>query len=136
MQRRIVLIPVLLVCLALYMLVLAIPVMAQPTDEQMKVWLDNPIVLYVFMVLGSIVSGLKQWGVAKMEGSQTTIATYLSHIQEIVTTLFMNTIAFFSLVNSGTLNFVSATLIGFAANSLSDLNPMGARSTTLKPPQF
>jgi hypothetical protein len=129
MQKR--LVSVLFVCLVLYALAIAVPAVAQ-TNEQMKGWLDNPIVLFVLMLLGSIISGLKQWGVAKMEGSETTIKTYLSHGQEILTTLAINSYAFLSLVHSGTLNFMSATLIGFAANSVSDLNPFGARSTTLK----
>lgn len=94
--------------------------------------LKNPWILFGFMIFGSVISMAKQWGQAKMDGSAVTVATYLSHVQEILTTLGTNTLAFFLLVDSGNLNYVSAVSIGYALNSISDLNPLGGRSTTLK----
>jgi len=38
---------------------------------------------------------------------------------------------FFLLIDTGTLNFMSAVTIGYAINSLADLNPVGTRSTVL-----
>jgi len=94
-------------------------------------FLKNPWVLYGLMIAGSVVSLLKQWGAAAMDGSKATFGGLLVHWQETLTTLFGNTIAFFMLVDSGNLNFISAISIGYAINSLADLNPAGSRSTAL-----
>jgi hypothetical protein len=94
-------------------------------------FLKNPWVLYGLMIAGSLVSLLKQWGAAAMDGSTATLGGLLAHWQETLTTLFGNTIAFFMLIDSGNLNFVSAISIGYAINSLADLNPVGSRSTAL-----
>ena len=105
---------------------------SDPTGD-IKTALTNPWVLYGLMLVGSLVSMLKQWGVSKMdEGPSPGIGAYLMHWQETVTTLFGNTVAFLLLIDSGNLNFVSAISIGYAINSLSDVNPMGSRSTSLK----
>ena len=98
---------------------------------QIQSWLSNPWILYGFMILGSAISMLKQFSTAVMEGSTVTVGNYLSHIQEILITLGTNTIAFFALADGGSLNFLSAVSIGYALNSLADLNPAGSRSTAL-----
>jgi hypothetical protein len=112
---------------------IVLPVYAQgPTTEQIQAWLMRPAVLYVLMLLGSIVSMVKQWGVSKMSGGSTTIAQYASHGQELITTLFGNSVAFAGLIMTDSLNFVSALSIGYVISSLSDLNPAGSRSTALE----
>lgn len=106
---------------------------AQPqTTEDIQTMLTNPWVLFGLMIFGSVLSAVKQWGVAKMDGTTTTLGTYLGHLQELFITLGGNTIAFFALVDSGNLNFLSAVSIGYVINSAADLNPLGARSTSLK----
>lgn len=99
--------------------------------ESLQLMLMNPWVLFGFMIFGSILSMVKQWGQAKMDGSVVTVSTYVSHLQELFTTLGGNAIAFFLLVDSGNLNYVSAVSIGYVLNSAADLNPLGGRSTTL-----
>lgn len=101
------------------------------TTEGIKQLLTNPWVLFVFMIFGTILSMLKQWKQGQMDGSTTTLATYLSHIQELVIAIGGNGIAFFLLIDSGNLNFVSAVSIGYVLNSVADLNPAGSRSTSL-----
>ena len=77
-------------------------------------------------------TALKQWTAARMDGGTATVGAYLGHLQELFITLGGNTIAFFALVDSGNLNFLSAISIGYVMNSVADLNPAGGRSTTLK----
>lgn len=106
-----------------------------PSESQIKAWLTSPTVLYIFMLVGSLVSMLKQWSVAKMDGASTTLVDYLKHWQEVVVTFFGNTVAFVGLIETDSLNFVSALSIGYVISSASDLLPSGSRSTSLiKPP--
>lgn len=118
---------VLLVIVALF----TANVYAQVDTSALQQHLMNPWVLFGFMIFGSILSMVKQWGQAKMDGSSATMATYLSHLQELLTTLGGNAIAFFLLVDSGNLNFIAAVSIGYVLNSAADLNPLGGRSITL-----
>lgn len=112
---------------------LTTPLWAQgSSSDTLRMWLQDPWVLYGFMVLGSIVSMAKQWKVARMDGSEITFGAYASYLQELAIALGANTLAFFLLVDSGMLNYVSAVTIGYALNSVADLNPMGGRSTALK----
>jgi hypothetical protein len=115
----------------LAMVLLAGGVLAQDQTGEIKSALANPYVLYALMIAGSVVSLIKQWGAAKMDGATATIGGLLGHWQETLTTLFGNSIAFFLLIDTGTLNFISAVSIGYAINSLADLNPVGTRSTVL-----
>jgi len=101
------------------------------TTEGIQQLLMNPWVLFVLMIFGTILSMLKQWKQAQMDGSTATLGTYLSHIQELLIAVGGNMIAFFLLVDSGNLNFVSAVSIGYVLNSVADLNPAGTRSTIL-----
>lgn len=118
---------VLTVCMAV--LLIAPLVFAQgPSQEELRGWLDSPVVLYVLMLLGSLASALKQWSVARMSGSKLSIGNYLSYLQEGVTTIIVNTLSFAALIYADQLNFVSAIGIGYMTNSLSDLLPTGTRS--------
>lgn len=118
---------VLAVCAAV--LLIAPMVFAQgPSQEELRGWLDSPVVLYVLMLLGSLASALKQWSVARMSGSKLTLTTYMSYLQEGVTTIIVNTLSFAALIYADQLNFVSAIGIGYMTNSLSDLLPTGTRS--------
>lgn len=101
-------------------------------ETQMQDWLKNPWVLFGFMIFGTILSMVKQWKQAQMDGSSATLGTYLSHLQELFIAIGGNILAFFLLVDSGNLNFVSAVSIGYVLNSVADLNPLGGRSTSLK----
>lgn len=122
-----------IVMFAVMLSVLAIlPIFGQDQTADIQTALMNPWVLFGLMLFGSILSMVKQWSQAKMDGSSVTVGTYLSHAMEVFTTLGANALAFFLLVDSGNLNFVSAVSIGYALNSLSDLNPAGGRSTSLK----
>jgi hypothetical protein len=110
------------------------PIFAQQvpqTTEEIQTWLTNPWVLFGLMIFGSILSATKQLSVAKMEGSAATIGAYLGHFQELFIMLGGNTIAFFMLVDGGNLNFVSAVSIGYAINSVADMNPFSDRSSTI-----
>lgn len=125
---------VLAALVAAWFILQAWPVKAQGlpgTTEGIQAMLMNPWVLFLFMVFGTILSMLKQWKQAQMDGSMVTMATYLSHVQELVIALGGNGIAFFLLIDSGNLNFVSAVSIGYVLNSVADLNPQGSRSTVL-----
>jgi len=118
---------VLAVCAAV--LLIAPMVFARgPSQEELRGWLDSPVVLYVLMLLGSLASALKQWSVARMSGSKLTLTTYMSYLQEGVTTIIVNTLSFAALIYADQLNFVSAIGIGYMTNSLSDLLPTGTRS--------
>lgn len=113
-----------------------VPLWAQslgnPTPEEMTAWLSNPWVLYGLMILGSIVSGLKQVKLAKMDGGTTTNGSYFtSHWMDVLIVLGSNTLAFIALIYGGQLNFVSAVSVGFALNELVDLNPASSRSSSL-----
>jgi hypothetical protein len=101
------------------------------TTESLQQLLMNPWVLFVLMIFGTVLSMLKQWKQAQMDGSTATLGTYLSHIQELLIAIGGNIIVFFLLVDSSNLNFVSALSIGYVLNSVADLNPAGTRSTTL-----
>ncbi len=129
---------ILTVLIASWFVVQTWPAYAQSvptTAEEMKTLLANPWVLFGFMIFGTILSMLKQWKQANMDGSTVTMGTYLSHVQELLIAVGGNVIAFFLLVDSGNLNFVSAVSIGYVLNSVADLNPAGTRSTALtKPP--
>lgn len=105
-----------------------LPVFGQDATADIKEQLMNPWVLFGLMIFGSILSAVKQWGVAKMDGAAVTMGGYLAHLQELFITLGGNTIAFFALVDSGNLNFLSAISIGYVINSAADLNPLGSRS--------
>lgn len=120
------------IAFAALVIMVAAPAFAQgPTTEQINSWLMSPTVLYVLMILGSLVSMLKQWKVSQMDGGTATFGSLFTHLQELLTTLFGNTILFAGLIQTDTLNFVSAVTIGYAVSSLSDLNPAGSRSTAL-----
>lgn len=113
---------------------MVLPAMAQEVVDPssgMRQALKNPWVLFGLMIFGSILSGLKQLGVSKMEGTPMTVGKYLSYAQELFTTIGGNALAFFFLVDSGQLNFVSAVSIGYVLNSASDLLPTGKRSGNL-----
>lgn len=125
---------VLFVLVVAWFLLQAWPVHAQgmpTTTEGIQAMLMNPWVLFGLMIFGTILSMLKQWKQAQMDGSTTTLATYLAHVQELLIAIGGNAIAFFLLVDSGNLNFVSAISIGYVLNSVADLNPAGSRSTSL-----
>lgn len=101
------------------------------TTAGIQVLLMNPWVLFGLMIFGTVLSMLKQWKQAQMDGSSVALGTYLSHVQELLIAIGGNVIAFFLLVDSGNLNFVSAVSIGYVLNSVADLNPAGTRSTAL-----
>jgi hypothetical protein len=93
------------------------------TTEELQGMLTNPWVLFGLMVFGSVISAMKQWGVAKMDGAAVGVGlgAYLAHAQEL----------FITLGDSGNLNFISAVSIGYVINSVADLNPLSTRSTSL-----
>jgi hypothetical protein len=120
---------------ALILVSVAFPSLAQVpgTTEELQTWLTNPWVLFGLMIFGSVISAVKQWSVAKMDGTAVGVGlgAYLSHLQELFITLGGNAIAFFALVDSGNLNFVAAVSIGYVINSAADLSPLGQRSSSL-----
>lgn len=105
---------------------------ANPTPAEMTAWLGNLWVLYGLMVLGSVISGLKQVKLAQMDGNVATNSAYFtSHWMDVIIVLGSNTLAFVALIYGGQLNFVSAVSVGFALNELVDLNPASNRSASL-----
>lgn len=118
--------------IVLTLLVVIAPAFAQDANTaQLQQWLMNPWVLFGLMIFGTVLSMLKQWKQAQMDGSTATLGTYLSHIQELLIAIGGNAIAFFLLVDGGNLNFISAVSIGYVLNSVADLNPAGTRSTAM-----
>jgi hypothetical protein len=103
------------------------------TTEQLQGWLMNPWVLFGLMLFGSVISAMKQWSQAKLDGAAAGVAlsSHLARLQELFITLGGNAIAFFALVDSGNLNFVAAVSIGYLINDAADLNPLSTRSTAL-----
>lgn len=102
-----------------------------PTQEEIRGWLEEPVVLYFLMLMGSLASALKQWSVARMSGNEMGLVDYLSFVQEGITTILVNTISFAALIYADQLNFVSAIGIGYMTNSLADLLPSGGRSVAV-----
>lgn len=102
-----------------------------PTQEELIGWLNNVWVLYGLMILGSVISGLKQIKVAQMEGSGVTAGGHFSHWSDAVIVLGSNTLSFIALIYADQLNFVSAVSVGFVLNELVDLNPASSRSNAL-----
>jgi hypothetical protein len=99
-----------------------------PSIGDLQEIIDSPLVLYLLMLAGSGVSGLKQLTVGKMSGSKLTFVQYLGYWPELLATLGSNTLAFITLIQLDQLNFMAAIGIGYALNSLSDLLPAGSRS--------
>jgi hypothetical protein len=105
--------------------------LSNPTQEEMITWLSNPWVLYGLMILGSVISGLKQVKLAQMEGSGITVKSHFARLADFFVVWGTNTLSFIALIYSGQLNFVSAVTVGFALNELIDLNPASSRSNAL-----
>ena len=105
------------------------------TVEEMKVWLENPLVCFGLMVLGTFTSIFKQIRDAyNTHGTEIGYFEYLIKFwPETVTMLMTNTVAFIALITTGTLNAPAAWGVGYAANSISDLitRARHSRSATL-----
>jgi hypothetical protein len=101
------------------------------TPEELKALLQTPAALFLVMLLGSLVNGLKQLTAARQSGTTVTLGSYWMHWPETTATLLANVLAFATLVITDQLNFASALGIGFAANSAADLLRSGGRSAAL-----
>jgi hypothetical protein len=93
------------------------------TTEDLKVWLENPLICFALMVLGTFTSIFKQVRDAYYtHGTQIGYIEYLFKFwPETMTMLMTNTVAFIALITTGTLNAPAAWGVGYAANSISDL---------------
>jgi len=92
--------------------------------EELKLLISTPLGLFILMILGSIVSMLKQYLDAKANSSTITLGNYLLRIETVVT-IALNIFAFAGLIMTDTLNWTNASAIGFAMNSLADLSQPG-----------
>lgn len=102
------------------------------TKEELQALLNNPLFLFAVMLLGGLCSIGKQMRDAKHNGSDVTIGVYLSHWPELLTALMLLVVAFVGMIESNTLNFVSAWTTGYASNSLADLaRPGSGRSADM-----
>jgi hypothetical protein len=90
------------------------------TAEALKVLLSTPLALAILMLLGTLLSMLKQYVDGKANGSTITLGQYLFKVETVIT-IVLNAFAFVTLIMTDSLNFTNATAIGFAANSLSDM---------------
>lgn len=101
------------------------------TTEDIQKLLKNPIVLLFVMLLGGLCSIGKQLRGARKAGVKVTLADYFTHWPEMTTAMMLLVVSFIGMIQSGTLNFVSAWTTGYASNSLADLFPLGERSTSM-----
>ena len=106
------------------------------TVEELKVWLENPLICFALMVLGTFTSIFKQIRDAyNTHGTEIGYFEYLIKFwPETITMLMTNTVAFIALITTGTLNAPAAWGVGYAANSISDLirRTTHSRSATLQ----
>lgn len=94
------------------------------TPEDLKQLLSTPFALYTLMVIGSLISMLKQLSDARKNGATISSIDYLFTIETLIM-LGGNTIAFIGLVMTDTLNWTGAIAIGYMVNSAADLSPNG-----------
>jgi hypothetical protein len=101
------------------------------TSEALKTLLSTPVALMVLMLLGTIISMLKQYKDGRNNGSTITLSQYVLTVDTVIV-IGVNIFAFVTLIMTDMLNFTNATAIGFAANSLSDLlTPGKGRSANI-----
>lgn len=105
--------------------------LANPTQEELLVVLENVWVLYAMMLMGTLASQLKQVNVAQQNGATVTYTSQIFRLREWIVLFITNTLSFVALIYSGQLNFVSAVAVGFALNELVDLDPTSSRSTSV-----
>lgn len=106
------------------------------TIEELKLLLLNPGILYFIMLLGALSSIAKQVSDGRDNDPDLTYADYLAHWPELLAALGGLSISFVGMVESNTLNVVSAWGIGFASNSLAGKIRSKGRTASLtnKPP--
>lgn len=101
------------------------------TEEDIKLLIRNPLFLFLVMLLGGLCSIGKQIRDARKNGSDVTLGDYIKHWPEMLTAFALLLVAFVGMVESGTLNFMSAWGAGYASNSLADLAREGGRSKAM-----
>lgn len=105
------------------------------TDEDIKLFIKNPIVLFGIMLIGALSSMAKQIRDANKNGADVSFGVYITHWPETLAALGYLFISFAGLVETGTLNIASAWGLGYASNSMADTIREGGRSKAMAPPQ-
>jgi len=101
------------------------------TAEQLKLILSSPLALFLLMYVGSAVSALKQIVAARRGGVDLKCSEYIAHWPETLVVIFSNLLAFAVLIETNTLNLVSALSVGYGLNSLADLLQREGRSSSV-----
>jgi len=91
------------------------------TMEGFKMLLANPLFLFIAMMFAQVFSIARQWWVAKQGGATMGFLELLSYWPQLLIGFGGSVVAFIGLVETNTLNFVSATAIGALANTLTDI---------------
>jgi len=91
------------------------------TVEDWKALLQTPAALFALMNLAALTQALGAVVVAKRQGSEMTVGSYLTYWPETVSTLVLNVIGFAVLILTDQLNFASALGIGFGVSNVVDL---------------
>jgi hypothetical protein len=91
------------------------------TIEGFKTLLGNPIFLFLCMGVGQLGSILRQWWVARQAGATMGFGELLTYWPQILSGIGGSVVAFVGLIETNTLNFVSAMAIGALSNTLTDI---------------
>lgn len=100
--------------------------------DDVKGWLQSPLMLFIVMNLAALGNALKAVNVANINGSDITLTDYVQHWPQTVAAVILNAIAFLILVESNTLNLAAALGIGYGVNSLADyIQPKTGRTGSI-----
>ncbi len=91
------------------------------TIESLKVLLANPLFLFAAMMLAQFFSIVRQWHVSTTAGATMGFMELMTYWPQLLVGFGMSIVAFIGLVETDTLNFVSATAIGAMSNTVSPL---------------
>jgi hypothetical protein len=94
---------------------------ALSTMDGLKLLLVNPVFLFLAMMFAQIVSVGRQWFVAKQAGATMGFLELLAYWPQLLIGFGQSIVLFVGLVETNTLNFVSATAIGALSNTLTDI---------------
>jgi hypothetical protein len=101
------------------------------TTEQLRAYLDDPLVLLLVMLAASAGSAWKQIYDGRRNGVAVSCAEYLAHWPETLTMIGGNLLAFLLLVEVDQLNLAAAAGVGYGMNSVADLIRPGGRSAAM-----
>lgn len=102
------------------------------TPEELKSFLEQPLLLLGVMYLGALGSALTTVGTAKRDGSSITYQSYLGRWETIAAAIIAVPLAWAGLFLAGQLNFAAAAAFGAVANTGMDKIKGGGRSAALK----